>query len=225
MGRQDVAELGPPETRAFTRALLRDLQALERMLHDGMIESGIKRIGAEQELFLVDRGWRPNPVSLKVLEGLDSETFTTETTQFNLEINAPPLSLEAGCFLASERCLNELIAEVRAEARKYGAEVVLTGILPTITRSDLSLDKLTPLDRYRALNETLASQGGGVFRIRIRGADELRIEHDSLTLEGSNTSFQVHLQVGAEEFARLYNVSQAMIAPVLSAGVNSPLLL
>jgi CBS domain-containing protein/gamma-glutamylcysteine synthetase len=225
MGRHDVAELEPPQARAFTKALLRDLQALERMLQDGMIESGIKRIGAEQELFLVDRGWRPNPVSLKVLEDLNPETFTTEITQFNLEINAPPLSLEAGCFSASERRLNQLIEEVRAEARKHDAEVVLTGILPTITRSDLSLDKLTPLDRYRALNETLASEGGGVYRIRIRGTDELNIEHDSLTLEGSNTSFQVHLQVSAEEFARFYNVSQAMIAPVLAAAVNSPLLL
>jgi hypothetical protein len=139
MGRQDVATLGPKQTRAFTRTLLRDLRALERMLQDGMIESGINRIGAEQELFLVDRGWRPKPVSLEVLEGLDRETFTTEITQFNFEINAPPLRLEAGCFSAAERRLNQLIAEVRLEARKHGAEVVLTGILPTITRSDLSV--------------------------------------------------------------------------------------
>lgn len=225
MGRQDVAGLGVPQTRAFTKALLRDLQALERMLHDGMIESGIKRIGAEQELFLVDRGWRPNPVSLEVLEGLDPETFTTEITQFNLEINAPPLSLEAGCFSDAERRLNQLIEEVRVEARKHGAEVVLMGILPTITRADLSLDNVTPLPRYGALNEMLASESGGDYRIHIRGADELRIERDSLALMGSNTSFQVHLQVSAEEFARLYNVSQAMVAPVLSASVNSPMLL
>ena len=56
-----------------------------------MIESAIKRIGTEQELFLVDRGWRPNPVSLEVLEGPAPEVFTAALTQFDLGINVPPL--------------------------------------------------------------------------------------------------------------------------------------
>ncbi len=43
-------------------------------------------------------------------------------------------------------------------------------------------------------------------------------------LEAANTSFQVHLQVGATDFARFYNVAQAISAPVLAASVNSPLL-
>ena len=33
--------------RAFTRALLNDLAALERMLDDGRIESGARRLGGE----------------------------------------------------------------------------------------------------------------------------------------------------------------------------------
>ncbi len=37
--------------------------------------------------------------------------------------------------------------------------------------------------------------------------------------------FQIHLQVGAREFASLYNLAQAVTAPVLAAAVNSPLLL
>ncbi len=43
-------------------------------------------------------------------------------------------------------------------------------------------------------------------------------------MESCNTSFQVHLQVGASEFAPLYNLAQAITAPVLAAAVNSPLL-
>ena len=39
-----------------------------------------------------------------------------------------------------------------------------------------------------------------------------------------NTSFQVHLQVSAEDFAPCYNVAQTVTAPVLAAAVNSPLL-
>ncbi len=40
--------------RQFTKELLRDLQALERMVLDDQIESDVIRIGAEQELFVVD---------------------------------------------------------------------------------------------------------------------------------------------------------------------------
>ncbi len=43
-------------------------------------------------------------------------------------------------------------------------------------------------------------------------------------VEACNTSFQVHYQVGPEEFAPLYNLTQAVAAPVLAAASNSPML-
>ena len=48
-------EMGKGSVRAFTKALLKDLQALEKMLGDGLIESGVRRFGCEQELFLVNQ--------------------------------------------------------------------------------------------------------------------------------------------------------------------------
>ncbi len=65
---------------------------------------------------------------------------------------------------------------------------------------------------------------GGPARLHIVGIDELNVEDDSVMLESCNTSCQVHLQVSADEFAHFYNVAQAVIGPVLAAGVNSPLL-
>ena len=44
-------------------------------------------------------------------------------------------------------------------------------------------------------------------------------------LEAANTSFQIHFQVAPEEFARLYNIAQAVTGPVLACAVNSPLFL
>ncbi|MDH3199184.1 MAG: hypothetical protein OEO21_13190, partial [Candidatus Krumholzibacteria bacterium] len=94
MGTLEVApKLGPDEFRVFTKALLNDLRALEQMLAQGRIETGRRRIGAEQELFLVDRGWRPAPTALRVLEGLAGPEYTTELAAFNLEINLDPLDL------------------------------------------------------------------------------------------------------------------------------------
>jgi hypothetical protein len=55
----EVREADVESLRQFTRKLLADLRALELMLESGAIESGARRIGAEQELFLIDRRWRP----------------------------------------------------------------------------------------------------------------------------------------------------------------------
>ncbi|MCH7813773.1 MAG: hypothetical protein IID40_07100, partial [Planctomycetes bacterium] len=68
MGQQQVDNYtDPAQLRLFMKSLLNDLRALERMLAEGMIESGARRIGAEQELFLVDRSWRPAPGAMEVL--------------------------------------------------------------------------------------------------------------------------------------------------------------
>ena len=221
----DVAPKRSPEAiRIFTRALLRDLQALERLLDEGRIESGIRRFGAEQELFLVDQAWRPAPLAVEVLEDLDDEPFTTELARFNLEANLSPRVLEGSCFSDMHGELDGYVTRVRDAAHRHNSEVVLTGILPTLTKSDLSFENITPRARYYALNEAMNQSGSGAFQLRIRGTDELMIQHDSVMLEACNTSAQVHLQVSAEEFAHFYNVAQAVTGPILAASVNSPLL-
>jgi CBS domain-containing protein len=65
---------------------------------------------------------------------------------------------------------------------------------------------------------------GDAYEFRLKGMDELIVKHDSVMLESCCTSFQVHYQVGAEEFALLYNLAQAVTAPLLAAAVNAPLL-
>ena len=224
MGQDVVTEQGGRAIRSFTKALLTDLRALERMLDEGLIESGARRFGCEQEMFLVDRAWRPATVALQVLDRLDEENFTTELGLFNLEMNIEPMMLVGGCFSALQERIEELLGMVRDAAHSVGAEVVLSGILPTLGKSDLTLDNITPRARYYALNEALTRMRGGAYRLHIEGRDELNIEHDSVMLEACNTSCQVHLQVDPDEFARMYNVSQAVIAPVVAAAVNSPLL-
>ena len=219
-----TSEIGKGSARAFSKALLKDLQALEKMLENGLIESGVRRFGCEQEMFLVNRAWRPAPVAMEVLERLDGEAFTTELARFNLEMNVEPMMLGGACLSALQESIEELLDTAREAASEEGADVVLVGILPTLGKSDLTLDNISPMPRYYALNESLTRMRGKAYRLQIQGRDELQIEHDSVMLEACNCSCQVHLQVDSTEFAPMYNAAQAMTGPVLAAAVNSPVL-
>jgi CBS domain-containing protein/gamma-glutamylcysteine synthetase len=224
MGTHDVKELDSQNLRTFTQKLLADLRALELMLKAGLIETGVRRIGAEQELFLIDRNWGPAPLAVEMLERLGDEHFTTEVARFNLEFNTDPLSFGGDCLRRMERQLDELLAKARTAAHSLDSEVAMIGILPTLDISDLTLDNMTPKPRYFALNEAMRRLRGKDWEFYIKGTDELLIRHDSVMVEACNTSFQAHYQVGPEEFAELYNLTQAVAGPVLAAACNSPLL-
>ena len=216
----------PPEAdhREFTRELLRDLQALERMLREDRIESDITRIGAEQELFLVDRDYMPAPLAIEMLQAIDDPHFTTELARFNIEINADPLVFEGDCLSELEKRLGALVAKANAAAADFDSHVVLVGILPSLMRVHAGLDYMTPKERYYKLNEIMTRLRGGPYDLRIKGRDELMLRHDNVMLEACNTSFQVHLQVAGRDFVPMYNVAQWISGPVLAAMANSPLL-
>ena len=225
MGEHDIrSHSEAEELRVFLMCLLRDMRALETVLAEGMIESGVRRIGAEQEMFLVNPAWRPAPVAMELLQILKDPHFTTEIARFNLEINLDPQDFDGTCLSRMELQLHQLLQKVRAAAQSCGAEVVLIGILPTIRKSDLGLDNLSPVPRYFVLNSALKKLRGGAYEFRIKGTDELIVKHDSVMIEACCTSFQFHLQVGLDEFPQLYNIAQVATAPALAAATFSPLL-
>ncbi|PEN14783.1 hypothetical protein CRI94_00360 [Longibacter salinarum] len=225
MGEQDVKrKTDDAVLREFTQHLLRDVRALEMMLREDMFETGTRRLGAEQELFMVDDRYDPAPIIDEVLELNTDERIVTELTRFNIEFNMDPLVYGGDCFREMEAATTELVAEVRNLVNAVGGEPVMTGILPTAHLSDFAMDYMTPRPRYYALNEALGRLRGGPGQYQIRGIDELFLKHDSIMLEGCNTSFQTHFQVTPEEFPRFYNIAQVVAAPVLAAATNSPIL-
>jgi CBS domain-containing protein/gamma-glutamylcysteine synthetase len=210
--------------REFMHAILADLRALERMLREGKFETGQRRIGAEQEMFLIGKGWGPAPGALKMLERLQDSHFTTELGLFQLEANADPQTLGGDGISRLEKQLEELVDKARRAAGELGLAAVLMGILPTMRKTDLGLDNMVPSPRYMALNKAMNELRGGAFQFSIKGLDELIIKHDSVMLESCNSSFQAHLQVEPAEFARMYNLAQLLAGPMVSISANSPLL-
>jgi len=225
MGEHNVRRDAEPSVlREFTNHLMRDVRAMELMLHEDMFETGVRRIGAEQELFMVDKRGEPAPVIEEVLERNTNERIVTELTRFNVEFNMDPLQYGDDCFAQMEDATSGLIDEVRGLTQQVDSEIAMTGILPTAHLSDFALDYMTPRPRYYALNDAISRLRGGAGQYQIRGVDELFVKHDSIMLEGCNTSFQTHFQVSPEEFPRYYNIAQVVAAPCLAAATNSPLL-
>lgn len=225
MGDHNVeSEVDQKKAQAFMKAVLEDLRALAFMLEHDRVESGVTRIGAEQEMFLIDRELRPAPVGPEVLSRVNDPRLTTEIARFNLEANLTPLLLTGSCLSEIENELNDVISLAREGAAAFGADVLLSGILPTLLKSDLTLANLTPNPRYQELDRGVIRLRGGPFEIHIKGVDELHIKHDNIMMESCNTSFQVHFQTNPNDFVTHYNTAQAITAPVLAAAVNSPVL-
>lgn len=226
MGEQRVSLVtDQKQMQHFVKNLLQDVQALEYMLNNDWFEDDITRIGAEQEMCLVDKAFKPALKAMDVLDKMkEYDWVETELAKFNLECNLTPRVFEGDCLSKMETELKGYLNKIKEVANSLDSEILLTGILPTLRKSDLGYDNLTPKKRYKALMTALRNMRGSDYDLRIEGIDELLIKHDSPLLEACNTSFQVHLQVAPKDFAKLYNIAQAITAPVMAIAANSPIL-
>jgi CBS domain-containing protein/gamma-glutamylcysteine synthetase len=227
MGEQRVSILSDKkQMNAFIQKLLNDMEAMEYMLDNNWFENDITRIGAEQEMVLVDKNTKR--AASKAMEALDllqkHPWAETEIAQFNLETTMTPLHLNKSCFTEMEKESVYKLKTIQEKLDELDVEYVLTGILPTLKKYDLDISNLTPKKRYAALIDSINNQLiGDDYQLKLFGIDELCVKHDSPLMEACNTSFQVHLQVAQDDFVRKYNIAQAITAPIMAISANSPL--
>lgn len=226
MGEQKLSIAKEPESRKlFLKHLLHDVEAIDEMLQNGQIESGISRIGAEQEFCLVDKYFKPSMNALEILEKVDDPHFTPELAKYNLEINLDPMELKGDCFSKMQSQLLNLLGKAEDVANGLGERIILTGILPSIDFRAVQMEYMTPKPRYAALADIMSELRGEDFELNITGVDELILTHNNILFEACNTSFQCHYQVEPDEFTDMYNWAQMLSGPVLSVACNSPLLI
>lgn len=227
MGEQKVSLVqNKKQMHKFVRSLLNDVHALEHMLNNNYFESGITRIGAEQEMCMVDKKtYKPAPIAIEALETMtEYDWVETELARFNLETNLTPREFKTNCLSLLEEENRGKLDKIQEKLDDLGADIVLSGILPTLRLSDMDMNNLTPKKRYKALMEAIDSQlVSNSYELRLKGVDELLLKHATPFLEAVNTSFQVHLQIAPEDFVQYYNISQTLAAPVISMAANSPL--
>ena len=161
------------EVRAdFIKHLLNDIKSLDFMLDNCLFESGIHRIGAEQEFCLISKNWRPQKNAESILKSIKDHHFATELARFNLEINLDPFTLKGDCFTKVQKQLDKLLLQAKIQAEKRDTLLLLTGILPTVGKTELTMDYITPKPRYWALNEMVKEIRGSDFQLHIKGVDE-----------------------------------------------------
>lgn len=208
--------------RRFGDRLEHQLAALRECLDRPGFGVGPRSMGAELELYIVDRDGRAKHDNQALHELAQDPQLTLELNRYNLEYNLSPQRLSDGALAATEAEIVSKLSRLGAIAETRDAAIVPIGILPTLTSDDVGRHCITDRQRYYALVEQLIKWRGSDFRIDINGAEPLQMAKGDITLEGANTSFQVHLREDPERFVDTFNALQLVTPLALAISANSP---
>ena len=179
--------------------------------------------GYELEAWLIDDEATPCPRNQEFLEHANNPYLFPELAKFNIELNVDPQSFNANLLRNFDKQLQQLWAQCTQMSNDIGCNILGIGILPTLTNNDLSLQNISSLDRYKALNEqVLRQRKGKTISLNINGNEHLEVAHKDVMLEAASTSLQIHLQIPQNSAVRYYNASMVLSAPLVAVGANAP---
>ena len=210
----------------FEKALRRETELLHECFKEQCFVESHPVAGYELETWLVDDDFNPYPCNDRFLNSLDdslSKWIVPELARFNIELNVRCRDLHGDVLRRIHEELEDTWRRASRTAHELGARLVMIGILPTVRRSELTLDSMSDRDRYRALNEQVFNmRGGEPVHLHIEGVETLDLTHDDVMLESAATSLQVHIQVNQQQSAEYFNAAQVVAAPIAAATGNSP---
>jgi gamma-glutamyl:cysteine ligase YbdK (ATP-grasp superfamily) len=214
----------PAEYREFSIRIEQQLGQLREVITGENFKRRAPSIGAELEVYLVDQNYMPACVNEELLNLAQHPQLTPELNRYNLELNLSPVDARGRPFEKMETELRDFLATLQGHAQGIGANVIPIGILPTLQEKHLSQSYMTDRPRYHALNRGISDIRGKNYHIDISGKDHLSLHGEGVTVEGANTSFQVHLRVAADDFAHSLNAAQLTTPFTLALGANSPMI-
>ena len=209
----------------FQRLLDIETATLQQWFHENHFASEALHAGLELEACLVDQHGMPNPINQAFLAMLNSPLAGTELANFNVELNATPFPITGHMFSHMERELAQNWQLCSKTAQQLESDILAIGVLPTIAKQHMTMDFMTPIARYRALNaQMLKLREHCPIHIDIQGVDHLQETHDDIMLESAATSLQIHLQVPQDTAHHFYNAMLLLSAPMVAISANSPYL-
>jgi gamma-glutamyl:cysteine ligase YbdK (ATP-grasp superfamily) len=218
----DKTSFDASDYTGFQSALEQNLDALRALLQRPGFGAGPGSLGAELEMYIVDSAGNPLHVNQEIQAAAADPQLTVELNRYNLEYNLSYYALDDEPFASTEREILAKLEGLRPIAAEFGGRIVPIGILPTLSSSDFGPSCITDRKRFHALVSQLLLRRGGEFQIDIMGDDPLQLEMADITLEGANTSFQVHYRVAPEHYADTFNAIQLMTPVALAIAANSP---
>jgi len=218
----DQTEFSEQDFLGFRRCLEENIQALGELLQRPGFGEGPRSLGAELEMYIVDSDGYPLYANQEILEDANDPSLTLELNRYNLEFNLPPFALGERAFESTEKTIVDSVLRLGKVAAHRGGRIVPIGILPTLRETDFGSHCITDRRRYHALVKQLIERRGGRFHIDINGAEPLKLAMQDITLEGANTSFQVHYRVTPQAYADTFNGIQLMTPLALALAANSP---
>ncbi len=220
-----LLQFEPEDFVLFERRLANETELLAEWLRVGRFPGAVHVGGFELECWLIDRELFPAPINERFLARLSNPLVVPELCKFNIELNGTPQPLKGNALSLMEQELSCTWRQCLQVAGELESTLILIGILPTVRDFDLSLGNVSPLNRYRALNaEIIKRRLCQPLRLKIEGDERLVLMHEDVMLEAATTSFQVHLQVPADEAVCYFNASQILSAPLVAVSANSPFL-
>jgi gamma-glutamyl:cysteine ligase YbdK (ATP-grasp superfamily) len=209
----------------FRHRLEEETRLLSSWFDEGRFERRDVLGGLELEACLLDAAGDPAPHNQCLLEGFNDPLVVPELATFNLEFNSLARPLHGDVFSRMAGELEQLWGRCNARASGLNLRLGMIGILPTLQQRALTLANMSPLNRYRALNEQIFRlRNGQPISVAIDGRESLHMSHEDVMLESAATSFQIHMQVDVSRAADLYNLSKIVSAPMVAISANSPYL-
>ena len=220
-----ISQASQKDYDTFSTRLADQLAELKFQIQQPVFSKKTFSMGAELEVTLVDEHLRPVAANKELLQLVDHPNLTLELNRYNLEINASPVFPPGTPFADMEKEFHYYLNLLHEKGKDMGVQIIPIGILPTLQMDHLKREYMTDHFRYHALEKSLCGIRGKTYKININGKDRLEMEGEGVTVEGANTSFQVHLQIPADRYSHYFNAAQLASPFVLALTANSPLVL
>jgi len=209
----------------FVSRLREETELLKEWFDHHQFSSSPLMAGYELEAWLINQSGKPAAINEVFLNRVNNALLSPELARFNVELNVEPELLSNKVLSSFESKLDELWRHCSVTAESLDSHVLGIGILPTLQDSELTIENISLMDRYKALNEQVLRQRKGVdIELNINGDEHLQVTHKDVMLEAAATSLQIHIQVPQDLATRYYNASVLLSAPMVAVSANSPCL-
>ena len=224
MGQEiEASDFSNHDFSIFSQKLKQETQCLSELFKKNEFASQQYVGGFEIEVCLISSSGALVPANHSFLKNLNHPLVVHELAAFNIELNSDPVRLNGNALSKMQNQLQDTWKQCRTVADDMAIRLMMIGILPNILDKHLTLNNMSKLNRYKALNnQIIKMRDGKPLQLNIAGKDSIQTLHENVMLESACTSLQLHLQTPLEKATQTYNASIILSAPMVAATANSP---